>query len=247
MPLAGFTVKTPQRANLRHTITRARRGGVTFEFHQGARCRRSGRLLAGLLAIDAGWQKTAGPPLGFTVGRFDPAELGETAIAVALEADGQPAAFATFRPTGQGGWVLDLMRRRPGGTPGCMEGCLVEAATALGAQGATELSLGLAPLAGVAGDAHGADERALALGARLVRRWYDVDGLAFFKSKFDPVWVPRYAAVPGRLDGPGLAIALLGLHLGGYRSAARHAIRASNPRLRRDPGSTPPASGSVGP
>ncbi len=31
------------------------------------------RLLPGLLHIDARWRKTAGPPLGFTIGGFDPA------------------------------------------------------------------------------------------------------------------------------------------------------------------------------
>ncbi len=239
-----FTLKTPRRANLRHTITRARRGGVTFEFHRGLDPEAQARLLPGLLRIDAAWQRTAGPPLGFTIGGFDPSEIDTTAISVAVEADGQPAAFATFRPTGQGGWVLDLMRRRAGGTPGCVEGCLVEAVTALGACGATELSLGLAPLAGLSGEARNADERAIVLAARLVHRWYDIDGLAFFKAKFDPTWVPRYAAVPGRLQVPGLAIALLGLHLGGYRSAARHTVRGLAGSW-REPSTSPTTAGSV--
>jgi phosphatidylglycerol lysyltransferase len=225
--LTGFTLKTPSRANLRHTITRARRGNVTFEFHRGLDTGARERLLPGLLEIDAGWSKTAGPPLGFTIGRFDPAEIDGIAITVALEADGRPSAFATFRPTGRGGWVLDLMRRRAGGTPGCMEGCVVEAMTALEAEGATEMSLGLAPLAGIAGDARNSDEQAIVRAARLVRRWYDVDGLAFFKAKFDPTWMPRYGAVPRRRHVPGLAIALLGLHLGGYRSAAWNTMRGA--------------------
>src|SRR4051795_11008831 len=62
VPLADFTLKTPRRANLRHTVTRARRGGVTFEFHQGLDVEARAPLLAGLLDIDAGWQETAGPP-----------------------------------------------------------------------------------------------------------------------------------------------------------------------------------------
>ncbi len=227
LPLEGFTLQTPRRANLRHTLARARRGGVTFEFHRGLDAADRARLLPGLLEIDAAWQASAGPQLGFTIGQFDPVELDGMAIAVAVEADGRPSAFTTFRPTGQGGWVLDLMRRRAGATPGGVEGCLVEAATALAADGATSLSLGLAPLAGIAPDAKGLEERGLVLAARLARRWYDVEGLAFFKSKFDPTWIPRYAAVPGRLNLVGLAMALLGLHLGGYRHAAREMIRGA--------------------
>jgi lysylphosphatidylglycerol synthetase-like protein (DUF2156 family) len=225
VPLADFTLNTPRRANLRHTVTRARRGGVTFAFSHGLDAGERARLLPRLIEIDAQWQATAGPRLGFTIGHFDPADVDTVAIAVALEADGQPAAFATFRPAGQGAWVLDLMRRRVGGTPGALEGCLVEAATAFASAGATDLSLGLAPLARLAGDATVREERGLVFGARVVRRWYDVDGLAFFKSKFDPVWLPRYAAVPSRMNLIGYAIALLGLHLGGYRAAGRQAIR----------------------
>jgi phosphatidylglycerol lysyltransferase len=245
--VTGFTLQTPRRANLRHTITRARRGGVTFEFHQGLDAETRARLVPGLVRIDAEWQRSAGPGLGFTIGRFDPREIDTTAIAVAVEADGQPSAFATFRSTGHGGWVLDLLRRQAGGTPGCVEGCLVEGLTALGADGATELSLGLAPLAGLAGEARNADERALVLAARLVHRWYDVDGLAFFKGKFDPTWMPRYMAVPDRRHVPGLAIALLGLHLGGYRSAGWRTVRGAGAAARpaRPATPTPTAAESI--
>jgi lysylphosphatidylglycerol synthetase-like protein (DUF2156 family) len=222
--LEGFSLETPRRANLRHTVSRARRGGLTFEFHRGLDDGDRARLLPGMLEIDRAWQAHAGPQLGFTIGQFDPSELPGLAVAIALEADGRPTAFTTFRPTGEGTWVLDLMRRRAGGTPGGVEGCIVEAATALAVDGANSLSLGLAPLAGIAPDARGPEERGLVLAARLARRWYDVDGLAFFKAKFDPTWIPRYAAVPSRLNLAGLPVALLGLHLGGYRHAARQML-----------------------
>jgi phosphatidylglycerol lysyltransferase len=249
LPIEGFTLQTPRRANLRHTISRARRGGVTFEFHRGLDADDRARLLPGLLEIDAAWQATAGPRLGFTIGRFDIAEIGDLAVAVAIEADGRPSAFTTFRPTGQGSWVLDLMRRSAGGTPGGVEGCLVEAVTALAEDGATSLSLGLAPLAGIVPDARGLEERGLVLAARLARRSYDVEGLAFFKSKFDPTWIPRYGAVPGRLDLVGLAIALLGLHLGGYRRAALQLLRdaATSATRRRARSGEPVAAGTVQP
>lgn len=225
VPLEGFTLATPRRANLRHTVTRARRGGVAVECHRGLAGDDRVRLLPGLLRIDAAWRAAMGPQLGFTIGTFDPDDLEGVLLAVAIEA-GQPAAFTTFRQTGAGEWVLDLMRRRSGGTPGSVEACLVEGAIALAASGAHALSLGLAPLAGIAPDPSGPEERALVLAARLARPWYDVDGLAFFKSKFDPTWIPRYAAVPSRLDAVGLVFALLGLHLGGYRHAVRVTVGA---------------------
>ena len=67
------------------------------------------------------------------------------------------------------------------------------------------------------------EERALAAIARLVRPFYDVEGLAFFKDKFAPRWEPRYVAVPSRVHLLGLLLALARLHLGSLHRAAVHA------------------------
>lgn len=224
--LATFDLSGSRRANLRHTVARARKGGVRVNVQLGgldATERR--RLERGLTAIDDSWRANAGPELGFTIGRFDASELDTLCISVAEGADGAPMAFATFRPTGMdGGWVLDLMRRLPGGTPGAFEACLAEAAAAMRAAGATTLSLGLVPLGGLSSRSPILEERLLARGARAVRPWYDTSGLEFFKQKFDPTWELRYAAVRRRRDLFGLGIALLRLHLGGFRHAARVTI-----------------------
>ncbi|TMG22751.1 MAG: DUF2156 domain-containing protein, partial [Chloroflexi bacterium] len=69
--------------------------------------------------------------------------------------------------------------------------------------------------------------RFLAMIGRLVRPFYDVTGLAFFKSKFDPYWEPRYAAVRGRFDLLRLGVALLRLHLAGSGAGPLDAIGAA--------------------
>ena len=80
---------------------------------------------------------------------------------------------------GRGGWVLDLTaraRRTPwmrGGLPG-------RGPTALGACGATSCR-SVWRLLPVVREARNADG-AIVLAARLVHRWYDIDGLAFFKA-----------------------------------------------------------------
>jgi len=234
--LATFDLSGSKRANLRHTITRARKGGVAFRFHPAGIPTPECALLAPSLAeIDRQWSAAAGPRLGFTIGQFDPRELDRIAISVATDADGAAIAFATFRPTGiDGGWVLDLLRRAPGGTPGALEGCLAEAVSGLRVAGAPTLSLGLAPLAGLDDASAVTEERGLARAASLVRRFYDVRGLAFFKGKFDPRWEPRYVALENRRDLPALAVALVGLHVGGLRSMAWSEIAAALPaRLAR--------------
>lgn len=217
--LTGFSLAGSRRANLRHTVTRAQRGGASVEVHlDGLDAAARERLGPGLRAIEDAWRAEAGPELGFTIGRFDPARLDRTAIAVATEADGRPTAFATFLPTGvDGGWALDLMRRRPGGTPGAFEACIAAAATAMRDRGAPRLSLGLAPLSGLGEGSARWEERLLARLAARVKPWYDVSGLEFFKSKFDPAWEPRYAAAASRVQLMGMVIALLRLHVGGFR------------------------------
>ena len=149
--LTTFDLGGSKRANLRHTITRARKGGIAFHFYpSGIPAGEREALEPSMVNINRQWSAAAGPRLGFTIGYFDPAELHRIAVAVATGADGAAIAFATFRPTGvDGGWVLDLLRRAPGGTPGALEGCLAEAAAGLRETGSPTLSLGLAPLAGL--------------------------------------------------------------------------------------------------
>ena len=224
--LTTFDLGGSKRANLRHTITRARKGGIAFRFYPwGIPAGEREALEPSMVEINRQWSAAAGPRLGFTIGYFDPAELDRIAVAVATDSDGAAIAFATFRPTGvDGGWVLDLLRRAPGGTPGALEGCLAEAAAGLREAGAPTLSLGLAPLAGLDDASAVTEERGLARAAELVRGSYDVRGLAFFKGKLDPRWEPRYVALENRRDLPALAIALVGLHVGGLRSVAWTAI-----------------------
>jgi phosphatidylglycerol lysyltransferase len=224
--LTTFSLSGARRANLRHTITRAKRGGLTVAWYPDGLGADTARLGPGLAQVDAAWHAESGPPeMGFTISRFSLDELQRVPVALALDARGAPTAFVSFRSTGaDGGFVLDLIRRVPGGVPGAVEFCLAEAAARFRDAGATTLSLGLAPLSGLDPAGQRVEERALAAIARLVRPFYDVEGLAFFKDKFAPRWEPRYVAVPSRVHLLGLLLALARLHLGSlHRAAARAA------------------------
>jgi phosphatidylglycerol lysyltransferase len=235
--LETFSLAGSRRANLRHTITRAGRGGLTVRFYRHGISGDNAQLVLDELAkIDEAWRRHTGPRLGFTIGEFDRNELSELPIAVAFEAQNQPVAFTSFRPTGSdGGWVLDLMRRTPDGVPGAVEWCIAEAALAFRSGGSGELSLGLAPLAGLTVLEGSVPERVMALASRLVRPWYDVSSLAFFKAKFDPRWEPRYGAVASRPDAITFAVSLLRLH------TRRSRLSAAGP-VALDPSVTEPAA-----
>jgi phosphatidylglycerol lysyltransferase len=226
LDLAGFDLAGSRRANLRHTVTRATRGGITVSWYPDGLGVGAGTLASELEAVDAAWRCARRIPLHFTVSAYQPADLVANPVAVAQDARGAVVAFTTFRPTGaDGGWVLDLLRRVTDSAPGAVESCLAAAATGLRQRGAKSLSLGLAPLAGL-DSRHGAlVERGLAIGARIIRPAYDVDGLAFFKGKFAPRWEPRYLAVRHRRHLPGVLLALLRLHLGGSRALLRSGLQ----------------------
>ncbi len=213
--LPTFGLEGSRRANLRHTVTRFHRDGATTRwFAHGLDDVSLAELDEQLAGIDSAWRRQAGPELGFTINSFRREDLPTSPIAVSTDQSGRVLAFVTFQSTGaDDGYVVDLIRRLPGGIPGAVETCIAEAAIAMRDAGAARLSLGLAPVHGL--DAHRGpfEERAIRLAADTVRRWYDVDGLAFFKSKFDPTWVPRYVAARHRRDILAVAVALLRLHL----------------------------------
>jgi phosphatidylglycerol lysyltransferase len=225
--LTTFDTAGSRRANLRHTITRCKRDGVTLRWYPDGVPFEEGDLVDDLAVIDAAWRKGAGPQMGFTISQFERSAVARLPVSVAVGSDGRAVGFTTYRRTGvDGGWVLDLMRRAPGSPPGVVEACIAEAAACFRASGATTLSLGMAPLARLDARNGPLEERLLARGGRLVQRWYDVEGLAFFKDKFDPQWVPRYGAIRHRRDLFAFVVGLLWVHLAGaLRLPGRRPLR----------------------
>src|SRR5205085_1716656 len=111
------------------------------------------------------------------------------------ERRGRIEAFANlWLGAGREEMAADLMRHRASAPPGVMD-ALFARAMLWGAEREYEwFSLGMAPLAGLQG------------AGRFVYRhgepFYNFQGIRAYKSKFDPVWQPRYLFYPG-----GLAIA----------------------------------------
>jgi phosphatidylglycerol lysyltransferase len=224
----AFDLGSPRVANLRHTVTRARRGGLRTVVSREGPAALNGVSLRSLIEVDEAWRRDAGPSLGFTVGRFDRDDR-RAGITIAAVDDGhRPQALVVLRPTGaDGGWMLDLMRRARGGTPGAVELCLADAIALLAADGVRRLSLGLVPLSGLTVSSGPVAERLLAVAARTVRPAYDVRGLAFFKQKFDPAWEPRWLVVRHWWDLLAAVVALLRLHLGGSWSNVLRSVAGS--------------------
>lgn len=203
--LSRFSLDGPGHRKLRAAHARALRDGLTLEL---VRPPHDAALIEALRRISDDWlaaKKTR--EKGFSVGRFDPAWLDRSPLAL-VHQGGRTVAFANVLFAGNGRCAtLDLMRHSGDAPPGTMEFLFSALMLHLKGDGVRTFSLGMAPLSGLA------PERSRKLwdrfGALIYRHgghFYNFEGLRAFKDKFDPDWRPRYLAAPSSLP-PLLPIA----------------------------------------
>ncbi|HEY2955162.1 MAG TPA: phosphatidylglycerol lysyltransferase domain-containing protein [Candidatus Eisenbacteria bacterium] len=221
--VASFSLEGPAVADVRRTVRRREREGLTARmFLPGGGAfdpARDAEGLAGQLReISTEWLKLhPGGEKGFCMGRFDPHQLAETWLAVAWDpARHRAEAFCTFVPIpARHGWALDLMRRRPDAVSGATEFLIVKSVETMKERGDAVLSLSLSALARVdrdepaGGDAQAPDDRAREFLMERLARFYDFKGLFRWKRKFDPEFEPRYLVYPEPLALPAIALALV--------------------------------------
>jgi phosphatidylglycerol lysyltransferase len=220
--LSEFSLAGKRFKNLRNDLRRVEKSGVLLETY-GPERPPTAAVTADMAAISEGWRKAHRAGEGsFAMGGFDPQStlFRESRYFVARNSEsGQMLAFTTFVPVyGQGqtngGWALDLMRRRADALHGVMDFLIISAAEAFAAEGASLLSLGLSPLAGE-------DDPAEAGAASHVRRFlftrlnrvYNFQGLHTFKGKFATQWEPRYLIYKRGIGLTATAGAILKAHL----------------------------------
>jgi phosphatidylglycerol lysyltransferase len=141
-----------------------------------------------------------GSEIGFAMSRMSQAEkyADEQRLMVLVDAAAQPRAFITLVPMfcHGGGWALDLMRRDEDIHADGMRFLIASALLALKDEGCRAVSLGLAPLADISPDEWPGEQLASVrdLLFNHFNQIYNFKGLMRFKSRFNPVWEPRYLA-----------------------------------------------------
>ncbi|MDB5421227.1 MAG: hypothetical protein JWR59_1174 [Brevundimonas sp.] len=215
--VAAFTLEGKSRQNLRTAVNRAEREGAVFEVLPPGSA--SG-LADQLKAVSDAWlAEHNGEEKSFSLGRFDPAYLDLTPMAVVRQVvegaagPGRIVAFANLLPgAGPAKEVaIDLMRHTPDAPPGIMDYLFIRSIQWAGAEGYAGFDLGMAPLAGLE-DRRGAPifGRVGALVFEEGGALYGFQGLRAYKSKFAPDWRPRFIAAPASTP---LALALLDVAL----------------------------------
>jgi len=229
LPLDRFSLKGPRLANLRNSVSRGERDGLSVEI---VGTERLPALIPELARISEAWLRSnRAHEKAFSLGAFQPGYVARQTVAVVRQAN-RLVAFATLMLTERRTEVMvDLMRLLPEAPRATMDYLFVRLIEHFKREGYGSFSLGMAPLAGLA--AHPLASGWHRVGHLLYRHgehFYNFQGLRAFKDKFDPVWQPRYFAGPSGL-GTYLALADVAALIGaGIRPGTRRTI-PSTPRL----------------
>jgi phosphatidylglycerol lysyltransferase len=134
----------------------------------------------------------------FVAGSFNRQYLQIGPLFVARDRSGQAMAFANQIPSYIAGLAtIDLMRYRQDAPGGIMDFMFTSMMLQLDAMGYTKFNLGLAPFSGLDGEVSQPEEKFLNLIYRSNQKIISLRGLRQFKSKFEPVWEPKYVAYKG--------------------------------------------------
>lgn len=185
---------------LRNQLSRSRREGTKIV------CRQTHQLNRDEVEhLVAQWQDThLLPPMGFMV-QVELYEEGEERLYLEARKAGRLIGLAAAVPIfAMQGWLLeDLIVDRALGR-GVSEALIDAFMTESVARGAEFVSLGMVPLAGLAGDdfrCHPCLGLLLQACKRFLRPLYNFDGLQRFRRKLGPTrWESVYLSTPGRLD-----------------------------------------------
>jgi phosphatidylglycerol lysyltransferase len=216
VPLAGFSLEGPRRAELRTASRKGQREGLEFMVLPADQI---APLLPQFESVSDQWlaAKSAAEK-GFSVGRFEPEYIARFPCAV-VRKQGEIVAFANLWPGADKSELsVDLMRYGAQAPKGVMDYLFIEIALYAKRENYAWFNLGMAPLSGL--ERHPLAPFWHKLGL-LVHRYgesfYNFDGLRKYKEKFDPVWRPRYLASPGGLALPRVLLDVAALIAGGVR------------------------------
>ena len=217
LPLTGLSFTGRRWQDIRTAMSRARRDGITVEWHQFGQCPPA--ITNQIRSISAQWIRDKGiPEMGFTLGGLRELSDDEVRCLIAIDANGTVHAVTSWLPIYRAGnvvgWTLDMMRRSQTSGNGIMEFLIASAALQFKAEGSTFLSLSGAPLArhDLSGKMTGMGRLLDRIG-RILEPVYGFASLVAFKAKFQPVYRPLFLAYPDSAALPSIGAAITRAYL----------------------------------
>ncbi len=218
--LATFSLDGKDRKPFRYVCNRLEKDSCTFELIPPHAVQ---PVLPELKVISDTWLAAKNRrEKGFSLGFFDPAYLQLYPTAVVRQRE-KIIAFANLWSSADKDELSpDLMRYLPDAPEDAMEYLLIKLMLWGKREGYRWFNLGMAPLSGL-------EDRALAplwnqVGAFVFRHgesFYNFQGLRRYKEKFDPIWEPRYLAIPQGLALPRILTNVTTLISGGVTGVVR--------------------------
>lgn len=207
--LSKFTLSGRANKGLRSGVNRLERLGYTSQLIEPPL---SHSLLRVLSQISDEWLTSVnGTEKRFALGWFDTDYIRRSRVILIRDPEQEIVAFANILPEYQNNEVgIDLMRHRQESEHGLMDYLFTSLFQWAIEQDYSTFNLGLSALSGIG--EHPEDpaiERALHYIFEHVNQFYNFKGLHEFKSKFHPIWSPRYLIYPGTANLPLVTIALI--------------------------------------
>ncbi|MDZ5252515.1 phosphatidylglycerol lysyltransferase domain-containing protein [Clostridium sp. LIBA-8841] len=209
--LEEFNLVGSKKSAFRNTLRRVEREGYSFQIIEPPFNK---EVISQLKEISDKWLGSR-KEKGFSLGWFSEDYIQRSPIAILKnEEENKIRGFVTIMDANDGGKTvaIDLMRIDKDAPNASMDYLMLNLFLAFKEKGYKYFSLGEAPLANVGFNAHSHLQEKI---ARLVYNggniFYSFDGLRRYKSKFSPVWQPRYLAYPKFMSLPEVFVNLCSL------------------------------------
>ncbi|HEY5713739.1 MAG TPA: bifunctional lysylphosphatidylglycerol flippase/synthetase MprF [Candidatus Gracilibacteria bacterium] len=216
--LPTFSLEGKKKQDLRSAKNKLEGEGYRFEFVEKERV---SSLLPELKKVSEAWLENKHvKEKSFSLGRFEEAYVERFPVGCLYDPEGKLIAFTTiWLGAGKKELSADIMRYIPGGAPnGIMEYLFTQVMLWGKTEGYLWFNFGMVPLAGMGeGEFASIWDRFAGLTFRYGDYFYNFEGLRAYKSKFGPVWEPRYLAVENGIAIPAVLTDISTLVSGGVK------------------------------
>jgi len=208
LDLVSYSLSGGKKGSLRRNVAKLDRAGIRSEEYD-PETERDPVLEKEISELEKQWFADKKLKLTYSIGDLQFEEPYGRRYFVTRDPDENLLTVLSFLPyRTEKGYCVDVMYRKPDGPTGAMEHAIISAALKMKTEGVEEVSLNIAPLAGI--DITDPDTvRAEKIMHEIFCHMdfgYDFKNLYRFKSKFDPsIWKPRYLVYDRRISLISLA------------------------------------------